>query len=151
MKKIILSIILLFFLYFVPTGILGQGIDDKTASFSGSIPVFSCGVAGDTTGRDKCCYTVFNNECSSPVLSYAKTLLRFIPGMEGVITDNINKCEKIREYANKVNDTPCIVGNPTIGGQPATDFSNSSCNEFFFLLFPSKEEVAVYDSFLSFL
>jgi len=143
MKKIILSLIILFTFYFIPSIAYGQTpiptIDVSiVGKISESIPVMSCGVAGDTEGKDKCCYTVFKDQCSNQILDYAKTLLHLIPGTErpdedgdgvpeSIITDAIKKCDKIKEYAIGANNTPCIVGNPTVGGQPATDFSDPSC------------------------
>jgi hypothetical protein len=122
MKKIILFITIVIFNFLIPSIVRGQGINEKVASFSGSIPALSCGVAGDTTGRDKCCYLSPPVKCESPVLNTVSSFLNLIPGTDGFVSGYIEGCNKINDYAGQLNNSPCLVGNPS-----TTDFSNPSC------------------------
>jgi len=130
MKKIILSIILLFFLYFVPNTVYGQtpvptigiNIDEDI-----SIPVLTCGVAGDMEGKDKCCYTPFDNQCSSPLLDFVIKNSALLPPLQAILTNGVEKCEKIKKFANDNNDSPCVVGEPTVAGQTTNNFFDPDC------------------------
>lgn len=132
MKRILLFVVLLFILFFIPNITYGitpiPTIDPiLVGDIASSIPVLSCGVAGDTTGKDKCCHTSFKDKCSNPFIDFVISSAGLIPSLQNVLTDGILKCTKIQDYANTANNTPCVVGDPTVGGQPATDFSDPNC------------------------
>ena len=84
--------------------------------------MLTCGVAGDTEGRDKCCYTPFDNQCTSPLLDFAITNSTLIPPLQAILANGVEKCEKIKKFANDNNDTPCVIGDPS-----TSDYSNPSC------------------------
>src|SRR3989339_1750927 len=133
MKKIILSIILFIFLIFIPNVSYGQKISDN-------IPGFSCGVANDISGKDKCCDTLLSFDMctgtaqatissgASSVLHFMDPVLPLAGWIAGLIDDGIDKCTKVKAYIDSdLNTEACITGKPMIGGQLTTDFSNSSC------------------------
>ncbi|PIU37551.1 hypothetical protein COT02_00310 [Candidatus Roizmanbacteria bacterium CG07_land_8_20_14_0_80_34_15] len=131
MKKIILSIILLFFLYFVPKTAYGQNI----FTYKDNIPGMTCGVAGDVTGKDKCCSINTNVQCHSHLFDTLKVVVVFNPitlPLSPFINKKIDEfvvgCERINEFVDQQSgDVACVSGNPMIGGQSTIDYHNSSC------------------------
>ena len=118
MKKIILSLIILFFLYFVPNITYGQDI----FTYKDNIPGISCGVAGDVTGKDKCCNIQPNFKCDHTLLSFFQGFLKIIPPAGKVIDNYLSSCQATDDFLKQNNDTACISGNPS-----TSDFSNPSC------------------------
>lgn len=120
MKKIIFSVILFFFLCFIPKNSYGQSMADN-------IPGITCGVANDLSGKDKCCSISEVVSCpDSKIADFAIGLLNIIPGA-AFFTPMYDKakedCTKIKDFTdNNINSGPCISGEPSIN-----DFSNPSC------------------------
>lgn len=124
MKKIILSIILFLLVFLVkPNIIYGQDIADN-------IPGLTCGVAGDVTGKDKCCNLPTTIDCSgdkkiSDIANFAAKILEIIPGTEfitNIFKETADKCEALQKYTSSVDSGPCLSGNPS-----TSSFSSPSC------------------------
>lgn len=118
MKKIILSLVLLVFLCLVPNIAYGQNI----FTYKDNIPGISCGVAGDTTGKDKCCNIQPDFKCDHPVLSHLKNLLDLIPGVGEFVDGYLNSCQGVDDFLKQNNDTACISGESS-----TSNFSDPSC------------------------
>jgi len=128
MKKIILSVILLMILFFIPRISYSQTADN--------VPGLTCGVAGDVTGKDKCCslpkvIDCEGNQTITNIVNFATNLLVIIPGtgfIADMFKDSLDKCKGIKSYIdNNVDPGACISGDPMIGGQITTNFSSPSC------------------------
>lgn len=118
MKKIILSVFLLLSIYFVPNIAYGQNI----FTYKDNIPGISCGVAGDVTGKDKCCNLQPNFKCDHPALTYLQGLLGLIPPVGNVVKDYLTMCHATDDFIKQNNNIACISGNPS-----TTNFSDPSC------------------------
>jgi len=127
MRKIILLIFAFVFLLFIPQTAHGQDI----FTYKDNIPGFTCGIAGDLTGKDKCCSIQKDIKCGSTGLDIFKTLVNIVPPVALFVNKGIDDylvgCEKIKAFVDQQNDTACISGSPMIGSQPTTDFSNLTC------------------------
>lgn len=129
MKKFIILTLIIFVLFFAPMIAYGQNIADN-------VPGLTCGIAADATGKDKCCNfpKVVNcegNQIVSNIANFATKLAAIIPGtgfLSDIFNNSLDQCKKMQAYIdNNVNPEACMSGNPTIGGQVTTDFSNPSC------------------------
>lgn len=114
MKKIILTLIILIFLYFVPNSVQGQNI----FNINKMIPGAGCGVAGDETGKDICCNIPVVINCQVPLLDK----LDFLPVVKNWVSDYEKKCKDLESFTKTTNDTACIIGEPS-----TVDFSNPGC------------------------
>jgi len=125
MKKIILSAILFFLVFLVkPNIIYGQDIADN-------IPGLTCGVAGDVTGKDKCCNLPTTIDCKgnqtmANLANLATNILVIIPGtgfISDIAKEYLDKCISVQNYTkNSIDSGPCVSGDPS-----TSDFSNPSC------------------------
>jgi len=129
MKKFILSVVLLFFLVVIPKNSYGQNIADN-------VPGLKCGIAGDTTGKDKCCNLPKMVNCDSSqtivdISNFATNLALVIPGtgfFSKLANDALDNCKKIKDFTdNNANPQACIAGEPTIGGISTSDYANPAC------------------------
>jgi len=131
MKKIILILFLFISLYFFPINVIyAQDIADN-------IPVLTCGVAGDVTGKDKCCNLLAvnipgcsndSNNPTSTINEKIKTATKPLLGDDNFIIRAIDKkdenCQKLTDFTKQTgaDDNACITGNPT-----SSDFSDPNC------------------------
>ena len=120
MKKIILSIILLFFIYFVPNIAYGQNV----FNINSFVPGVGCGIAGDTEGHNICCNIPTAFECNHPVLQKLQSFLDYIPGVGNSVDDFLTKCKDLQTFVTKTNDTACITGEQST---PNTSSPNCLC------------------------
>lgn len=117
MRKIILLIFVFLFLFFIPQTIRGQDI------FSQNIPGVTCGIANDTTGKDKCCSLPKIVDCNDPLMKFASEvasaaafLKAIIPGLKP-FSDAVSKagdnCIIVDKYLTQQgNNSSCISGEP---------------------------------------
>lgn len=122
MKKIILSAILFFLVFLVkPNIIYGQDIADN-------IPGLTCGVAGDVTGKDKCCNLPTTIDCKgnqtmANLANLATNILVIIPGtgfISDIAKEYLDKCISVQNYTkNSIDSGPCVSGDPS-----TSDFSH---------------------------
>lgn len=121
MKKIFL-LIFIFILLFIPQIAHGQDI----FTYKDNIPGFTCGVAGDVTGKDKCCSTNKNIQCNNLVFGVVKGLLNIIPPVALFVNKGIDDflvgCQKIKDFTNQQSDMACLSGNAS-----TSDFSSPNC------------------------
>lgn len=126
MKNFFLTLFFLIFV-FVPRITNAQDI----FTYKDNIPGLTCGVAGDVTGKDKCCSINTNIQCNSLAFGIVKGLLVVVPPVAYFVNPEIDKfidgCGKIKDFITKENNIACISGSSMIGSQPTTDFANSSC------------------------
>ena len=130
MKKVALFAILLIFFCFIPSIVYGQNIADN-------IPGVSCGVANDLTGKkDKCCDIPKIVDCGSNqewvnFADFTTKLAAIIPGtgfFSNKVNDALDNCKKMKDFTdNNTSQEACVSGEPRIGGQLTSDFSNPSC------------------------
>lgn len=118
MKKVILSTILLFFLYLVPSTVFGQNI----WNFKDNIPGMTCGVSGDITGKDKCCNIEADYQCDNTAINFAVGLLQIFPAIREKVVDYKDNCQKVADFIKQNNNNACISGEST-----TTDFSDPTC------------------------
>lgn len=118
MKKIVLIITSLFLLFFIPSTAYGQNI----FNFKDNIPGMTCGVAGDTTGKDKCCAIQSGFQCDNTAISFGSGLIQYIPVVGKYIVDYKANCQKVADFIEQNNDQACISGEST-----STNFSDPNC------------------------
>ncbi len=118
MKKNILLITLLFIIFSVPRITYGQNI----FNIKDNLPGLTCGVAGDVTGKDKCCNIQTNFQCDNPVLNGVGGFLHNIPMVGGFTDDYLKSCHGVADYVKQNNDTACISGESS-----TLNFSDTSC------------------------
>lgn len=124
MKKIILLNFIFILLFFIPQTAHGQDI----FTYKDNIPGFTCGIAGDTTGKDKCCNLPKEIECNIEILNVAKTIASVTvvgPFVNTGISDFQEGCKKMKDFVDQQsNDSniACISGAPS-----TTNYSSTSC------------------------
>lgn len=142
MKKTILIMFFLVITSFVPWVVYGQGISNISDiveslpfSYKDNIPAISCGIAGDVTGKDKCCNISTNLQCNSMIFDILKVVIVANPitiPLSGFINPKIDEfidgCGKMKAFVDQQGgDVACVSGSPMIGGQSTVDYSNPSC------------------------
>lgn len=121
MKKIILTLALLILVYLIPRIVHGQDI----FTYKDNIPGFSCGIPGDTTGKDRCCNIPNDVQCHNTILTVVGAIAYATPVGTYVnkgISDFEAGCEKMKLFVDQQNDTACIMGNPS-----TSNFASPSC------------------------
>jgi len=123
MKKIILLFILLIVVFFIPNNTYGQDI----FSYEKNVPGLTCGIAGDKTGKDKCCSLPKEVQCNDEGFSVLKVLVAVAnPVLATFVNKKIDNyiegCNKIKDFVNQTDNVSCIAGEPT-----TSNFSDPSC------------------------
>lgn len=115
MKNVLIIIALMFVIFSTTTVVNSQNITDN-------VPGLTCGVAGDVTGKDKCCSIQTSFRCDHPVLTYLQGMLNLIPGVGGIVNNYLSSCKGVEDYVKQNNNVACISGEPS-----TSNFSDPSC------------------------
>lgn len=118
MKRFIVILITLFLFLSQTRAIFGQDI----VSMQNNLPGISCGVAGDTTGKDKCCVVQPVLQCDNPVLNGIGGFLHYIPGVNGFSDGYLKGCSEVATYLKQNNSNPCVVGDAS-----TSNYADPSC------------------------
>ncbi|KKP61700.1 MAG: hypothetical protein UR56_C0008G0004 [Candidatus Roizmanbacteria bacterium GW2011_GWC2_34_23] len=123
MKKIFLTLLLLF-IFFSPKITFGQDFS-VVFTYKDNIPGLTCGIAGDVTGKDKCCNLPKSFKCDNKVIEIISGLgnIPLIGGsIQSVADDYTVGCGKMMNFIDQqTGDTACLSGEKSPVGVDSID------------------------------
>jgi hypothetical protein len=118
-KKIAIIVFFLFFcLLFKQNIVYGQ----SAFNIQDNIPGVTCGIAGDTTGKDRCCNIQSGFNCDNEAIQFAGGLLQYVPIIRGYVAEYKTNCTKVADFVRQTNNNACISGSSS-----TSNFADANC------------------------